>query len=260
MTRRPFLHSLLLLALLPVAAFAAGASAAAEPVAGTDYEVIEGGQPFAAAKGKIEVVEVFGYTCQLCADFAPKIEAWKRTLPADVTLTYLPRRAATTDPLAIAFFAAQTTGALAKTHAAMFRALHEAHSLPRNPTVDEIATFYGQLGVDEGKLRNAMLAASTVARLAPARQFIHRQRRRRHADPGHQRQVPGDRAQPRRHPAHRRPADRARTRQRNALTAPMELPTGRAGRYPCVNAPCRCRPPSRTGPRPYPALCGEHDP
>ena len=37
------------------------------PVAGTDYAVIAGGQPFDPLNGKIEVVEIFGYTCPHCA-------------------------------------------------------------------------------------------------------------------------------------------------------------------------------------------------
>ncbi|HEY0503749.1 MAG TPA: thiol:disulfide interchange protein DsbA/DsbL, partial [Lysobacter sp.] len=33
------------------------------PVAGTDFVEIAGGQPYEPTNGKIEVVEVFGYTC-----------------------------------------------------------------------------------------------------------------------------------------------------------------------------------------------------
>ena len=76
MTRRLLLRSLLLLVLLPVAAMAATPQAA--PVEGTDYEVIEGGIPFAPLKGKVEVVEVFGYTCPHCAHFQPAVSAWAK--------------------------------------------------------------------------------------------------------------------------------------------------------------------------------------
>ena len=60
--------------LSPVAATAPTGPA---PVAGTDYVVIPNGQPYAPLNGKVEVVEVFGFTCPLWAEFEPLITAWK---------------------------------------------------------------------------------------------------------------------------------------------------------------------------------------
>src|SRR5690606_27669028 len=79
----------------PTVAPAAGATTArtpgavmppvgAAPVAGTDYVVIAGGTPFKAGSDKIEVVEVFGYTCPHCSTFEPLVSAWSARLPADV--------------------------------------------------------------------------------------------------------------------------------------------------------------------------------
>jgi thiol:disulfide interchange protein DsbA len=162
--------ALLLIALLPFAASAAPAATPA-PVAGTDYEIIENGSAYAPVKGKVEVVEVFGYWCHFCAEFAPKIEAWKRKLPADVNLVLLPLPRGEGDPLASAFFAAQEAGALPRTHQATFRAIHEDHALPRNPTMDEIATFYAQFGLDPAKLSASMQSPSIAAKLMPARKY-----------------------------------------------------------------------------------------
>ena len=78
---------LLLCALLPLAACAASN---ATPVEGQDYELIEQPGPFAPLAGKIEVVEVFGYTCPHCAHFEPQLEAWAAKLPADVRFTPVP--------------------------------------------------------------------------------------------------------------------------------------------------------------------------
>ncbi|KHM90302.1 dihydroneopterin aldolase, partial [Xanthomonas vesicatoria] len=66
--------SLLLLILMPLAACAADKKA--PPVEGEDYTLIDGGQPYAPLAGKVEVVEVFGYTCPHCAHFEPTLEAW----------------------------------------------------------------------------------------------------------------------------------------------------------------------------------------
>ena len=66
-----------LLLLLPLAAGAAPAG----PVAGVDYVEIEGGKPYRAQPGRVEVAEVFAYWCRHCADFAPQLEACKAKLP-----------------------------------------------------------------------------------------------------------------------------------------------------------------------------------
>ena len=165
--------SLLLTLLLPFAAFAA-TPAAPFAVAGTDYQVIEGGTPLAPLAGKIEVVEIFGYWCHHCAAFQPKVEAWKSKLPVDVRFTYLPLPSGDADPFARAFFASQAAGTLARTHDATYVAIHDEHTLPKNPSIDELAAFYGQLGLDGSRLKALMESPAVVARLKPAWEFAHR--------------------------------------------------------------------------------------
>lgn len=169
-------YSLLLALLLPFAVLAArpAAPAGPAPVAGVDYEVIEGGAPYAPVAGKIEVAEVFGYWCPHCAHFEPMLDAWKSRQSADVRLTYVPMPRGAADPLAQAFFASENLGQLATTHAATFRALHDEHSLPRNPTVDELASFYVQLGLDAARLRAALASPAVRDRLKPAYEFAAR--------------------------------------------------------------------------------------
>ncbi|MBU8977448.1 thiol:disulfide interchange protein DsbA/DsbL [Lysobacter sp. MMG2] len=175
MTRRPVLRSLLLLALLPFAALAAGAPQPA-PVEGTDYEVIEGGAPFAPVKGKVEVVEVFGYTCPHCAHFQPEVSAWARKNAK--TVSFVPLAApfgGYWQPYAKAYYAAQALGVVEKTHDAMFLALHTDGSLPiRNATEGEIATFYARYGIDPAKFAAAYDGADAAQRLQKADQFIRR--------------------------------------------------------------------------------------
>jgi protein dithiol oxidoreductase (disulfide-forming) len=169
------LLSLLAALLLPFAAAAASAAQPAPtPVAGTDYEVIEGGTPLAPLAGKIEVVEIFGYWCHHCADFQPKVEAWKHTLPADVRFSYLPLPKGDGDPFALGFFASQTAGTLTTTHDATYVAIHTEYTLPKNPSLDEMATFYGQLGLDSARLKTLMESPAIVAKLKPAREFATR--------------------------------------------------------------------------------------
>jgi thiol:disulfide interchange protein DsbA len=91
-----------------------------EPVAGTDYVLIENGQPFQPATGKIEVAEIFGYVCPACAAFQPLIGPWKAGLPSDVSFVYVPAMfGGTWDNYARAFYAAQSMGLQEKTHEAL---------------------------------------------------------------------------------------------------------------------------------------------
>ncbi len=78
-----------LLVLLPLAACAA-TPANAPLVEGKDYERIAQPGPFQPLAGKIEVVEVFGYTCPHCAAMEPMVEDWAKTAPPDVVLKQVP--------------------------------------------------------------------------------------------------------------------------------------------------------------------------
>jgi thiol:disulfide interchange protein DsbA len=162
--------ALLLVLLLPLAACAAGTA----PVAGRDYEEIADGTPYRPLAGKVEVVEVFAYWCPHCAHFQPSVEAWARKLPANVRFDYVPAAFQLDDPLARAFFAAQAAGKLAVTHDATFRAIHEQQTLPRNATVDEVAAFYGTLGLDPAKTKAAMTGFSVGGQMKQARDFALR--------------------------------------------------------------------------------------
>lgn len=159
----------LLLVLLP---FAAAAQPSA-PVEGTDYVVIPDGQPWQPLKGKVEVVEVFAYTCHHCADFQPLVDAWKRKLPRDVRFNYVPAAFDPGDTYARAFFAAARLGALDKTHAGLFRAIHDARSVSMvNASADELGAFYRQQGVDPAKLKAAMYGPAVDAQMQHARDFL----------------------------------------------------------------------------------------
>ncbi|MGO4222252.1 thiol:disulfide interchange protein DsbA/DsbL [Lysobacter sp. TAF61] len=179
MSRRPFLQSLLLVALLPAAALvstAIAAEAAPALVEGTDYDVIEGGQPFAPIKGKVEVVEVFGYTCPHCAHFQPLVAKWRASHAKQVN--FVPLAAPFGGfwmPYAKAYYAAQELGVADRSHDAMFLALHTDGTLPlHDPSVDEIAAFYARYGVEPQRFASTYDSAQVQARVERADQFIKR--------------------------------------------------------------------------------------
>ncbi|QDH68906.1 thiol:disulfide interchange protein DsbA/DsbL [Marilutibacter alkalisoli] len=144
------------------------------PVAGKDYIEIPDGKRLGPDDGKIEVVEVFAYACHHCASFAPTLEAWKQKQGRDVRVTYLPLPYGAQDPLAAAYFAAEKMDVLSRTHDATFRAIHDERLLPRNPSADEIATFYADKGVDAARLKALMTSQDILDRLSPARDFAIR--------------------------------------------------------------------------------------
>jgi protein dithiol oxidoreductase (disulfide-forming) len=156
------------LALMPIAARAAA------PVEGRHYASVEDGKPLAPSPGRIEVVEVFAYWCDHCARFAPMLEAWKARQAKDVRLAYLPLPSGRNDPLARGFFATQDAGALGKVHGPLFEAMHGSGSMPRNPSIDELAAYYGQRGLNAAKIKAAMEQPALADRLAAARQFALR--------------------------------------------------------------------------------------
>lgn len=142
------------------------------PVEGVDYVRIDGGTPYAAVPGTVEVAEAFGYACSHCARFEPALRAWARTLPKGVRLVPVP---APWDPYARAYIAARTLKVSEASHDAVFKALHEDGSLPlRNPQPGEIAQFYARYNVPVARFTAAMAAPSVDAELQRAEAFVER--------------------------------------------------------------------------------------
>jgi thiol:disulfide interchange protein DsbA len=160
---------LLLLLLMPLLAGAAEP----EPVAGTDYVEIPDGKPYAPLNGKVEVVEVFGYTCIHCAHFQPSIGAWQKKQPPWVRFTPLPAAfGGYWMPYARAYYAAARLRVLGKTHEQMFKALHETGSLPiQNASDEEIAAFYAGFGADPKAFVASMQSPATQLLLDRSRDF-----------------------------------------------------------------------------------------
>lgn len=169
------MHRLLLVLLLSLVPLAAGAAKpTAAPVEGRDYALVEGGSPWQPLDGRIEVVEVFSYTCHHCANFQPMVDKWKRKLGKDVRLTYLPLPHGGSDTFARGFFATDAIGALDKVHAPLFAAIHQQRTLPGNPSRDELAAWYAGHGLDAAGMKAAMDDPSLGDRLTAARQFAIR--------------------------------------------------------------------------------------
>ncbi len=149
------------------------ADPATAPRPGIDYMVLATPQP-TFGQGGIEAAEVFAYTCIHCANLQPNLVAWKATLPADIRVEYVPAAfGGVSDNFARAFFAAQATGLLDKTHDDMFGAVLVERKIATG-SVDEIADYYATQGADRAAFLSTMESFSVTAKLNKARQFAAR--------------------------------------------------------------------------------------
>ena len=157
----------------PGARPAAPAMPAFIPQAGLDYIVLTAPQP-TFAQGKIEVAEVFSYRCIHCAEFQPKVNAWKKTMPADVRWEYVPGVfGGTWDNFARAYFAAQIMGVQPRTHDAVFKGVF-VEQKAGNGSLEDIAKMYGGWGVDSAKFLATMNSFGVTGKLNRAKQFAQR--------------------------------------------------------------------------------------
>lgn len=156
----------------------AEANAAPPPVEGTDYVAVANPQTFDTPPGKIEVAEVFGFVCPACASFQPTVSAWKKALPADVNMVYVPAIFdGRWENYGRAFFAAQSLGLQERTHDAMYRAIHIDRSLKGelgNDSPQDIANFYQAYGADPAQFVETMNSFAVGGKINKARQFAQR--------------------------------------------------------------------------------------
>jgi len=150
-----------------------GTPPAAEPprfVAGTDYTVLQPPQSTRAPVDKIELVEVFGYSCIHCAHLQPLINEWKPTLADDVHFEYVPAVfGGVWEAYARVFYTAQTMGVLERSHDALFKAIHEES---RFNSLEDVAGFYAQYDIDPQQFIATMSSFPVEAKVNEARERV----------------------------------------------------------------------------------------
>lgn len=132
-----------LMALLPLACSAAEE---APFKLGTHYKQVR--QPQTPANpAKIEVMEVFSYSCPHCFQFEKPLEAWLAKKPADVEFVRLPHTLGA--PAGIvrnkAFYTAQMLGVFDKFHHGLFGAIHGQGRLMSSE--DDMRALFADIGV-----------------------------------------------------------------------------------------------------------------
>ncbi len=94
---------------------------------GQGYQRLAVPQPV-SPQGKIVVTEFFWYNCPHCAAMEPLLEAWAKTLPADVVLKRVPVAFAPqfVDQQKL-YYALQALGKVGQLQGAVFDAIHQQH-------------------------------------------------------------------------------------------------------------------------------------
>lgn len=143
------------------------------PREGVDYVLLEGAQPFTADRGKIEVAEVFAYTCIHCARLDPIINEWKARQPEHVNAVKIPVSfGGLQETLARAHYAAEALGLIDTAGPALFEALHVRGRQLRNE--NDIVDFFVEQGADRDQLTATMRSFSVNARINRGRQVLPR--------------------------------------------------------------------------------------
>lgn len=120
--------------------------------------------------GKIEVVEIFLYTCPHCYAFEPAVSAWKKKLPADAAFVRVPASFGPTGPLlARTYYAAEALGVLEKMHPVIFDALHkQRRSLGSE---EDVLKLFAENGVDPGAMRATLHSFAVDSKVRRAQQL-----------------------------------------------------------------------------------------
>ena len=154
-----------------LAPIAAAFAQAAGPAEGKDFTRLETPQPSGAPAGKIEVLEFFSYACPHCSAFEPTVEAWEKTLPADVSFRRVPVPfLMNADNFMRTYYALETIGAVPAMQLKIFRAIHIERV--RLETGENIAAFVGKNGGDAAKFLAAFKSFSVATSVARAKKMM----------------------------------------------------------------------------------------
>jgi thiol:disulfide interchange protein DsbA len=157
----------------PAAPVVAAPPRGPEPREGIDFFRIDPPAPFAPTPGKIEVAEVFAYTCIHCSTLQALVTPWKASLPADVEFRYVPTANGAFEPFARAFYAAEAMGVHDRTHEPMFKMIAVERRF-KTGSAEELADLYAELGVDREAMLSTMRSFAINAQIARNQKAVAR--------------------------------------------------------------------------------------
>lgn len=162
---RTFVAAVVMTLLAPLVAQAADTPPAF--VEGRDYKLLD--YPVRPRNpAKIEVVEVFAYTCPHCYHFEPLVKEWRKTVAADVDFYHSP---IVWDDLAQfhaqMFYTAQALYKLDRLHDAFFKAIHVDNNMLNTP--DKVYALFAKQGVTREQFDKAFNSDAVRSQVTQAK-------------------------------------------------------------------------------------------
>jgi len=141
-------------------------------VEGVDYQRINPAVK-TSHPDKVVVTEIFWYGCPHCFRFEPFIEPWAKTTPQGVVFEQVP---SVINPgwevHARTFYALELMGVQEQMHKNLFNAIHVQRL--RLNSVDAIADFVGEQGVDEAEFRRQYASFPVDSQVRKSKQIESR--------------------------------------------------------------------------------------
>ena len=136
------------------------------------YERVLPAQPTSTDK-KVEVVEVFLYTCPHCNNLEPYVHRWLKKKPAGAEFVRMPAVFRPQQELhARAYYTAEILGVLDKVHPAMFEAIHQQK---RHLNTDaDIQKVFAEHGVSEKDFNRVFRSFAVEAKIRRAKDMSQR--------------------------------------------------------------------------------------
>ena len=166
----------------PAGVAAAGPSAAASVAkfeAAKDYQLLVPAQPtVGSASGKVEVAEIFMFSCPHCAAFEPRLQAWLKKAPGYVSFVRVPAIWGALPELhARAYYTAEGLGKTAEIDGPFFDEIHVKHNLlgPDGETVvNQLAALFARFGVDDRTFRSTFYSFAVDGKVSRATDLVKR--------------------------------------------------------------------------------------
>ena len=135
---------------------------------GVNYQKIASPQP-TETDDKIEVRELFWYSCPHCYQLEPEVESWLERKPDDVDFVRMPAVLGPTwELLARAYYTAELLDATDKIHKPLFERLHKERKRIRN--AEELKEFFVEHGVSAEDFDNTFSSFAVVTKTNRAKQ------------------------------------------------------------------------------------------
>ena len=137
---------------------------------GLHYAKID--QASAVPGDKVEVVELFSYLCTHCYTFDPYVNAWAAKAPEHVEFRRIPVvfGRSSWELYARGYITAEFMGAPEAAHTAMMERLWKEKKILRS--LDEIAEFYTQFGLDKDKFLSTARSFAVDGRIRKDQQLV----------------------------------------------------------------------------------------